>query len=277
MKKWKGERVETMIRKTSVLAILFFSICCLSGLALSQDNDVLAGKKEAERIWELAIKAKGGRERLTQVESIQGSSVRKAYRRGRIHELRDEFLAVLPNKIWSYRDDGPGVFGVIVAMLDYDSQTMYFGQRGSQRVAKPMSDGDRRAISYQNTTLFYLMESKWLQPIPQAVEQGKIGRADVYILQTDANGRRVDFVLDRQNFLPIEVRTHDAEKDGKVFIHVCKLLNYTQVDGIMVPQLENYEGQGLATLAIRFNVEYNPEIFKALPADVRPDSWKSIR
>jgi len=53
-----------------------FLLLCLNSAAFSQtsaktDND---SKKEAERLWELAIEAKGGREKLLSIRNMVISS-----------------------------------------------------------------------------------------------------------------------------------------------------------------------------------------------------------
>ncbi len=262
-------------RKSCWLIIFFLSAVGLLPVSHAQDRVGRSnGEAEARRIWELAIATKGGRERLNQIQNIHVTSVRRAIRKGSVHEIYGESLNVLPGKIWSYSNDGPGVFGISASMDDYENKVTYVTEGGKKIIGHAMSENDLRSTYYQNNTLFFLMESRWLKPKPSLVIKDTIDSIDVYVLQTDVDGKRVDFILDRQTYLPIEVRTYDAEIDGKMWVHVCKLGNYTRIEGIMVPLSENYENQGRTNLSIQFNVKFNSEVFRQPPSDLRADSWK---
>src|SRR5258705_4079770 len=68
-------------------------------------------RKEAERIWELAIQAKGGRERLYSVNNMVISSFGK--------NIRLEDFFIFPDRSWSWVDQRPSVFGLNMSMQNW--------------------------------------------------------------------------------------------------------------------------------------------------------------
>jgi hypothetical protein len=113
-------------------------------------------KQEAQRLWELAIAAKGGRERLYDVRNMVFSS-RGEYltHLGKRNPARHDELVVFPNKIWFWDDLRPDVFGLTVGMYNYDTNMCYFiGPDNPNSPAKPIIRGSRRNESLRNAQLF---------------------------------------------------------------------------------------------------------------------------
>ncbi len=96
--------------KSSIILILlvFASVICGQN-SLGKET---GSRKEAERIWELAIQAKGGHEKLNAIRNIQIST------RG---WPRTEFLIVYPNKLWSWEDYLPSVLGLHMSMYNLET------------------------------------------------------------------------------------------------------------------------------------------------------------
>lgn len=243
-------------------------------------------KKEAERLWELAIQAKGGRNKLAKVESILISSVGKfSTILGARKTLRRESLYVLPGKSWDFEDYGSSSpLGASIKMFNYEHKTMYFqGRGGSDLGVTPLSE---KIIAAQyggrNVEISLLLESKWLIPVPVTASQGKIGSAIVDIVETSVNGQRVDFFLDRTTHLPLQVNFYRVPPDkGLMVSH--HFADYRDLGGIKVPQRVRYasgnapSGRNFDKTVIQFNVDYDPDIFVKPTSRFGPEAWRLLR
>src|SRR5213594_1865308 len=103
------------------------------GLPCRIFTQVASRQGEAERIWEQAIVAKGGRERLYAVRNmvIMSSGSYKALRFKispdrkveskslKPSGLYREGLFVFPSKYWAWDDYRPAVFGLWIHVYDY--------------------------------------------------------------------------------------------------------------------------------------------------------------
>lgn len=234
------------------------------------------GEREAERVWELAIKAKGGRGSLYKVHNILGESTSEARATsGRTYKRTRVSLAVLPDKIWSYTDERPEVFGETAVMLDYENMVEYFSVNGREKViASPIPARRHDMKAYQNSAIFYLMEPKWLKPRIVGMTSASIDGGRVFIVQTTVDGRRVDFALSQASYLPMKISLYDTGSDGVTRRNEMRLSNYVEVDGIKVPRTTTYNKQGVENLTIRFNVDYDPLIFTRSPTTLTPDAWQ---
>jgi hypothetical protein len=81
---------------------------------------------EARRLWEQAILAKGGRERLRGIRNIVISSRGEYIMHGRkTNTVVSETLFVFPGKVWSWQDYGKDGFGSRMEMHNYEANTKY--------------------------------------------------------------------------------------------------------------------------------------------------------
>src|SRR5438445_10895191 len=75
---------------------LLLVLCCLSGLVLPQEKAPTADeKREAEKVWEALIRAKGGREKLHSITNMLYS---------RSDDGNRTQLYVFPDSKWDYGD-----------------------------------------------------------------------------------------------------------------------------------------------------------------------------
>src|SRR5437870_3819397 len=147
--------------------------------------------QEAERLWELAIAAKGGRERLYAVQSLLVSSGYRYKSKilGREVKTRFEDFYVFPNKAWQWSDERPTVFGLFVKMRNYDRNLNYLSYPNDPKSPRrlelaPSATSDRDIAKAQ---LFYLMETRWQKPQPISVERGNLNGKSVDIVHTVVN------------------------------------------------------------------------------------------
>lgn len=232
-------------------------------------------QQEAQRLWEQAIAAKGGRERLYAVRNMV-ISMRGEYgaRLLKKNQVRREDLLIFPTKYWSWEDYRPDVFGVSIHMYNYDNNTSsVFSDDKTEHTPKPTTDvlGKKALTTAQ---LSFLLETKWLKPTIVQSSIGRIGLRPVDIVQTTVNGERVDFAFDRKTHLSVRVSYYDVI-NGKTYINVQNFSDYTDVSGIKVPQtLESDDGSKYKA-SFQFNVQYDESIFiKPPPIEAGPEAWK---
>src|SRR6266516_2082852 len=120
------------------------------------------GAQEAQRIWELAISAKGGRQRLDAVKNVAISTIGSyTTGRGKENTVRTEAFFALPNKIWLWMDYRPDVFGLTIEMYNFDSRLKYvISSSDSRALPKAIGDSETSA-SHTQGLLPYLLETNW--------------------------------------------------------------------------------------------------------------------
>lgn len=230
-------------------------------------------RQEAERLWELAIAAKGGRERLYGVKNLQVSVREKVRYLIRRLPFIDESLYVFPGKSWEWNDQRPAIFGFSVTVYNQDEDMKYWyldhgkgGSSGKASLSESMYGGG--AITYlRYIQLRYFMETKWVKPIPISVQKGKAGRKSVDIVQTIVKGptrggkneERIAFALDQKTHLPLQLIFYTVTF-GQEYSGAVPLSDYVDVDGIQMPS----KVYGLKT-TYRLNVDYDEQIFMREP------------
>jgi hypothetical protein len=239
-------------------------------------------RDESVRLWEQAITAKGGRERLYSVHNMVISENQDYItHKGKKNRVRRERLFVFPNKYWFYDDYGSDVFGIDMHMYNYDTGLEYVGAPGNPETRlEPVID--RTKVPWlDNAPIFILLETKWLKPTFVKTSSENIGSKKVDVIETRLNGRRVDFALDRQTHLPVRVSFHNVNvTDNKMHTHVLRLGDYVNVNGIVVPQMLKLEDEDKrdsgGKQTVQFNVEYKESIFREPPSArlASPEAWR---
>ena len=103
--------------KALLIVLLLILTPIIQGKQTSKSDD--GSRTEAERLWELAVAAKGGRERLYSVESVLITTKAK-YWFGFFQRAyhNDEELYVFPDRCWLWFDARPSVFGLNIESYD---------------------------------------------------------------------------------------------------------------------------------------------------------------
>jgi hypothetical protein len=265
---------------STFVGIISISVCA-SSINRKAAAETLTNQ-EAKLLWEKAIAAKGGRERLLSVKNIVSSS-RGEYttHRGRKNLISTEELFVLPDKVWRWQDMRPDVFGLRVEMYNYEAKIAYV-------LTPDVPNEPIRHLTDQytweelggllNAQVIGFMETRWVKPVPVAVRQDKVNGRIVNIVQTQVLGKRFDFALDPQNHLPFRISSYDkliTGGEGFTIFNV-DLLDYVEVNGIKVPQKLKPENGPTYSRKIQINVNYNESVF-AKPTNIESGSeaWKA--
>lgn len=274
-------------------------VCLAAGLVLASGARAQspAGQAEAERerakaLWEEAVRAKGGRERLHSVQNLQVSStvLVDAPRGGGLMEA--ERLYAMPGKVWLHEFTPHSADPFLEA-------TVINLDRGLCLITFSPARGDVPERSFCTPTtwparlvqdpIIYLLETKWVQPVPvRARVEGK-GDKQVDIVETEVGGQRVDFYLDRKTRLPTKIVMDEYYGDPRLTSRMglsVKLRDYHNVEGIQMPgRVIREPDVGPQVLrrdteraSYRFNVAHDPALFdRPIPKQAKSGDWKPRR
>lgn len=266
------------ISAISLLLILLVVMC--AGVSAAQKKSAVLPdtREEAERLWEQAIAAKGGRERLYSINNLQLSVRDRVWWDLKRVPYEIEALYVFPKKSWEWSDQTGTIFGFGISMHNYEQDIhWYYSDRGKGPTVAPSQDLEiyKSALAIIiNAQLNYLMETRWVKPIPVSVERGKVGWHSVDIVRTvvreyPKEEEQVSFALDRKTHLPRQVIYHTVSF-GKEYSGGISLSDYVAINGIQMP------GKfGRDRTTYQFNVDYNEQIFHQPPSrDACIYAWK---
>lgn len=280
--------------KTSIAFFIASLIFVAGARAQSPAPKADASRERAVALWEEAIRAKGGRERLLAVENFLITSTvdGQAKRGSAITET--ERLYAAPGKAWIFK-----------YTPDYDvsveATVINPGRNLCMVTMGPVgSSGSVPQFSYCTPTtpteylaqdpLIYLMETSWIKPVPvRARTEGK-GDKQIDVVETQVGALHVDFYLHRKTRLPFKVVTDKfygvPQLTDKLGMTVY-LEKYEAVDGIQMPRRVTREPSVIeSTVEVvprdtesarySFNVSFDEKIFEQpAPRKVKRGDWKA--
>lgn len=229
------------------------------------------GPIEARTVWERVIEAKGGRERLREIEVLLMTQPHP--------DSPDRFryvdLWVFPDRWWRWMDDRGGYLGLTVS--NFDGTGSWWAYEFDRDVLAPRGiewtplhpDFRNRLVEAQ---AMFLLETRWFQPDLLALDIRRNRGSDYYVITADV-GERVEYYIDMETFLVS--RVGPVADYGLIVVGTWDMEDYAPVDGIMMPaRVESDYG---ATLRWRFafNVDYDPDLFVRQPVpEDGPDGWE---
>lgn len=265
---------------------------------------------EADKLWEQAIAAKGGRQRLYDIGNFVVSS-KSRFRSSPLPDvavgITEESLYVLPGKWWNFFDYRPGKMGYRINVLDFDRSIWWTASPG-KKVPLPSRPDLNKAVlegfrnRFRQAQFLYLLETKWAKPtlvgartdsigfnkydvvetviaereMRQLVKEGSTKRLNLEVID-DEGEVRADFYLDRKTHLPVRIVTDSRAVRGSgkgAPDDSCILDDYAEVGGIQMPRMVNCGDKENRT-SYQFNVDYNESIFEHPPTpDMKPDAWR---
>ncbi len=279
-----------------IMFILPFPLLLLGAQIMKPNNNIEAqegSRQEAERLWEQAIAAKGGRARLRGVRNLvvtkRATYWLNMFQRAQLHE--EEFY-VFPNKTWAWDDQRPSVFGLYVSMANLERNLFYSVSSDNPETPRrsERNSENSEGLSIIQAQLLYLMETEWVRPVLTGATRGRIGRQPVDIVHTLVNNRRVDFALHPTSHLPVNVSIYftQAERQAAsrstglpavdVPLNSVALSDYTEVNGIQMPRTVNFDRTLDVQTSYLFNVAYDESIFERPPSIAAgPEAWRVAR
>jgi hypothetical protein len=265
-----------------IVGVCFMHCSTAGPQAAVQPNPTEARAKE---LWELAIEAKGGPNRLHEVQNLLRA-------RGKDHRTIELF--VYPNKYWFWADDRPSPLGLSVGLADLDWGV---AREYNTKVQGEMVHSDEqkqvhlRAGRYQllKCQLMLLMETAWVQPIPYAAGEEVFNGNLLDVVYARAGEWKVSYLLDRATHLPVAFRRHlstgspgpsgGVGKSANEYLATTEFSDYSQVGGIWLPLRIKYDPKTpFIEHSYAINVEYDQTLFDRPPSiEAGPDAWRPKR
>jgi HEAT repeat protein len=252
---------------STLLAML--SIFCLPIATYSQPNRQDDSLAHAKELWELAIAAKGGREKLHQINSFALYDP----------EGKDVDFMVFPDKYFSWNDTRPSKIGLIVEMFNFENGLDYtiFGDNPPDVRRTKLNPESRSRLL--NPQLYYLLETKYLMPQILRAYKSKISGKSVDVVEVFVTGYgspwRYAVFLDEKTHLPVRFGIYSNTRQNDMFKWV-NLSEYREISGIKVPTaIGSKSDPGWSHVRLEINPDYDPAIFERLP-DMKagPFQWR---
>lgn len=261
--------------KAIVILVLILSVLVLPQSAAFPFQSIeptdKSNRAEAERLWELMITAKGGRERLHSVSNLQKSEHEKYLWWFKMITINYEGLFVFPNKSWEWDDQRGTIFGFRIHLHNFEKDFhRSYSDVGEGPSIVPIMQPSRR--HFTTLQLELLAETKWVRPVPYSVRTAELNGKKVDIVETKVKELpedKVEFALDRKTHLPLKV-TYFWTTNNRQFSGGVDLKDYVDVAAIKMPSKV-----GKMRARYQINVEYNPQIFEQIPSrDAGMYAWK---
>ncbi len=252
-----------------------------------------AERARAEALWEEAIRAKGGRERLHAVENLLISSTVDGRTQRGSAVTEAERLYDMPGRAWIFKHtpdyDVSVEATVINSARNLCTVTMNpVGRSGSVPGLSLCTPTTPLEYLVQDPVI-YLMETRQVRPVPvRARTEMKSGKP-IDVVETMVGQLRVDFYLHSKTRLPYKLVTdkfHGVPQMTDKMGLTVYLENYTLVDGVQMPRLVTRQptviestvevfSHDIENARYKFNVSFDEKIFEQpVPKNVKRDDWK---
>jgi len=261
------KHVSGFVRAMLVIISVALIIGCIPSaqiIARARISDLSADdtSKSARELWEKVLAAKGGRERLRQITGLYAAA-----------DLGKGWRSFTFNAFSTYRYEF--VYDpkreVTVVEISNARKGMVWWQVDANE-ARPRKYNEEEVYQDLLPQFIYLMVTHELDPVPLRLRKERIGLKRVDVIETDANGWRVDYYIDSDSNLPIRVVLPlgtKARAEGEMN-HIVTLDDYAAVDGVMMPHTvihtNTFNSQKLTdSLKFEINPAYDPRLFEQAP------------
>jgi hypothetical protein len=259
--------------QSSVMAFSLVTTLAMSGRIEQTPSEV----------WEKAIAAKGGRERLHTVRNVHTvcSASQSFPKRGyKGLGTRREYLFALPDKGWSWDDNRPSPFGLEVRVTNLERKVRWVVNDADPKHTIQFATADIDENAFIQFQLSNLLETQWLTPTPVTLSQGIVRGRKVDIIEARWGSYRAEYYLDESTHLPLKVTIYRFSPDGtQRLLSSGPLGRYADVDGIQMSGGVGVYGSDSLVEQIacqtEINVDYDPAIFEHPPRiEDGPDAWR---
>jgi hypothetical protein len=220
---------------------------------------------DPQAVWEQAIQAKGGRERLRKVQTLA------VYMKPAPVNLAGppaNWLCVFPNRYFEW-EGGRGPERSIV--VDGAAGRMAMDATGKPAGASSMTPLERDQLTLNQ--LLYLLETAWLRPEPLGVRPARLHKYNV--LTVRAGGRTFDLFLNSSN-LPERIFSRRGEDSKTRYDY--QLEHYREFQGIaLATRIICTEGNRQWNWDVDYEIDakYNPKLFERMPnLSDGPEPWR---
>lgn len=257
----------------TLAVVLAVVLAVLPGTSLTAIRERLPDSKNslerAKELWEMAIIAKGGRDRLYAINSLVISEdINKNNR-------LSSSLYVFPDKFWDWSDYRPYRLGLQVSMENHELGIGYFVVGHEPNNPSKIKLSPEHRSKFDDAQLIYLLEAKWFKPELLGVSKSRIGLKRADVVELKARGFKIGVFLDEKTHLPIQVVYYSTYKAGKI-LNRFELSDYREIVGILIPHSINVGGSGWGKVKVEVNVKYDHRVFERLPdISAGPEQWRA--
>lgn len=256
--------------KLTLLRILLITLglTTLNIVVMSQSSGA-NNSLEAKRVWELAIEAKGGRNKLQAVNNILIENYGTKY--------GSTVFNVFPDKVWGWSFEQKP-FGKSVLMFNLDRNVAYEGLDKMPKTSILKSASYLNIGKFQLFTaqLFYLLETELIKPQAISSVPAEFNGKEIDVVRVIVpankylNEERVfDFSFDKTTHLPLKITEIDR-KTGKSIAEGVTYSDYVTINGIQMPSKINS-----ISAKFQINVDYDEALFETPPTVAAGrDAWK---
>ena len=216
-------------------------LCAFTGTGKTAQDD----RRQAAALWERAVTAKGGRDRLATIRSfaIRETASRIRPVGGVAGGKVDQIVCELPHGWWEFLDYRPGEMGYSVRVANAATGTGWASQSGAPATPFLRPDGFA-AFRIRLLQLVYFLETRSVRPAPISTTTVRLRSKTVNRVVVEVDGDTVDFYLDGTTNLPVRVEAvrkttlkpphlEASTPTSQKFIQ--DLEDYHEVAGIQVP------------------------------------------
>lgn len=260
------------INKIKISCLIFIILAQIvavkSAFACSTDEQSLA---KAQQIWEQAVAAKGGRERILNIKSFLS------------YDKNLDFvgLRVFPDKTWNWSNNGKPI-GLTVTSENYSKEISYRIMKG----AEPFSFKPSTKMEWGLASMLdLLLETKWIKPEILGSDTTEINGRKFDVVCTEVANYRVvktNFIFDPETHLLARTLRYYTKSPGDGF-YTTDYSDYVAIKGIMFPQKEirkpsDQKGRLIDNFKVDIDVDYREDLFDKPPSiEDGPNGWKRIR
>jgi hypothetical protein len=225
---------------------------------------------QAAKLWEAAVEAKGGRQRLHQVKSL---AVFYEASKGRPSVELYEF----PDKLWMWFDTRPSKFGLYVEALDYSKNLSYMILGGPDGKIQKLDTMPNKTSFLEKPQLIHLLESAYFKPELLSTYKTRLGFKPVDVVVVRMDKFRAGVFLDAKTHLPLRIGYYFKEAGGELF-KWYDLSGYREVEGIKLPSVIVEDDRIKKEVRYEINPKYDPQVFER-PPSVKggPEQWRLKR
>src|SRR5579862_49898 len=225
---------------------------------------VAAYAADPQQVWEQALKAKGGRERLHGVHSL---AIFLKPAQVNLAGPPTTWFCGFPDRYFEFEGRGSGPDSPRAIMVNETIGRVAMDAMGIPRAQGPLTEAHRERLTLNQVV--FLLESAWLEPHPVTVK-GKV-------LTVEAGGRTFRLYINRED-LPERVQALPAKGREPKNLYDYRLEHYREVQGVQLPaRLTWISGMRQWTWDADYEVDakYNPKFFERMPdlAD-GPEPWR---
>jgi hypothetical protein len=214
-----------------------------------------------QEVWEQAVKAKGGRDRLHSVHSL---AIYMKPAEVQLTGPLTNWLCVFPDRFFEFDQPGGSKHAMVV---DETADRVAIDATGEPRNARHLTPAEHDRLALNQ--LVFLLESAWLQPRPVEVRHN--------VLVVEASGRTYRLFLNNES-LPERIQSPPIPGQKPKIQYEYKLQHYRDFQGVMLPARIASTGrlhEWTWDVDYEIDAKFNPKLFERMP-DLRdgPEPWR---